>query len=584
MFNETEEKDSYADIQTQNTDSDISVSPQTQPEQMNTEKDADTQHPEKTAENKTSDSSPEAAAPAQKPAASHTDGNSKFYDEKRIEEDYKLKKRIQKRTGKTVMDKVVTSTAGVEYAIGPKLDEGGVSTTFRARRLSDGKNVVFKKYVFVPESMREYRMIKNNIRKLAERPITDENGRRLEGIVGPMDKDSLIELPASRGFGYIIEPLNTKQFMRIEKIRRVGFPDHDLVCTILSNLAYFFHRLHLAGWCCNDINDGNIYVDPKSGEIRIIDCENISVQGVKIMSGTLAYMAPEIYVTHTPDIYSDYFSLAVFYYRFLVGGYPLDGKRTEEYMIKNGLAVKQCADEIYGKNALFAFDPKDHSNSIRNMKGHRNEKSYKAQVYLWDNLPSELKQAFIRTFSDGLKYENRHLRTTDRQWLKLFEKLKKDCTVRCSCGRVCFCEPDKSGECVFCGKKLLPKQEWPIAPNPPTAPKRPTEPTREVEKVVFKAHRDIAPTHIITEAKRGQSLCGKKIHPDLNEGWMRIEYNTKRNMLGCRNFSQYTWRVIPGGDNSKAYDLPPQKIAPLSKETVIVVLRRKLELTVDEIE
>ena len=65
---------------------------------------------------------------------------------------------------------------------------------------------------------------------------------------------------------------------------------------------------------------------------------------------------------------------------------------------------------------------------------------------------------------------------------------------------------------------------------------------------------------------------------------MRIEYNTKRNMLGCRNFSQYTWRVIPGGDNSKAYDLPPQKIAPLSKETVIVVLRRKLELTVDEIE
>lgn len=68
--------------------------------------------------------------------------------------DYKLKKRIKKKTRKTVMDKVVTSTTGVEYAVGPELGEGGVAATFRARRLSDGKDVVFKEFVPAPEKCR----------------------------------------------------------------------------------------------------------------------------------------------------------------------------------------------------------------------------------------------------------------------------------------------------------------------------------------------------------------------------------------------------------------------------------------------
>ena len=65
--------------------------------------------------------------------------------------DYTERKR-RTQSGKTVVDKVVKSTTGVEYSIGKKLGAGGVARVFRARRLSDKKESVFKEYVPSPES------------------------------------------------------------------------------------------------------------------------------------------------------------------------------------------------------------------------------------------------------------------------------------------------------------------------------------------------------------------------------------------------------------------------------------------------
>ena len=474
--------------------------------------------------------------------------------------DYTERKRTAKN-GKTVTDKIVTSTTGVEYAIGKKLGAGGVARVFRARRLSDKKECVFKEYVPSPETRRMHNAIKKNIQNLMRNPLTEDDGvTPLRSFIGPMDTDSLIELPASKGFGYIMELVDTKAFLAVPNLwHRDKYPDAAVLCKACRNIAYLFRRVHFSGWCYKDINEGNIYINNKTGDIRIMDCDNISVQSVKVIKGTDGYMAPEVYVTSTPDTYTDYFSMAVLFYRLLVGGYPMDGKKTRAFLISNKLSVQEAAATIYGTMALFAFDPKDRSNEIRSLTDPLNPDMYAIQTKRWNRLPAEIQNAFIRTFSTGLANSDRHKRAADRDWIKIFENLQSRGLVRCRCGKVNFGDAQRQVECIFCKAKL------PLL-----------TPAGELTTVVFSAKRDIAPTHLTIEAKRRQQLQGRAIYSGLNEGWMRIEYSAKRNLLSAVNQSRYTWIVSNGS-------CAPGERVILKKGLVITVLRRQLQLTVIEI-
>lgn len=475
--------------------------------------------------------------------------------------DYTERKR-KARSGKIVIDKIVKSTTGVEYAIGKKFDAGGVARVFRARRLSDKKECVFKEYVPSPEARRMHSAIKKNIQNLMRNPLTEDDGvTPLHSFIGPMDKDSLIELPASKSFGYVMELVDTKAFLPVPKLwHHDRYPDADILCKACANIAQLFKRIHFKGWCYKDINEGNIYINNKTGDIRIIDCDNISVQSSKTIKGTDGFMAPEVYVTSTPDTYTDYFSMAVLFYRLFVGGFPMDGKKTRSFLINNNLSVGEAAATIYGTMALFAFDPKDKSNEIRGLTDPLNPDLYAIQTKRWNRLPPEIQNGFIRTFSTGLTNSNRHKRATDRDWIKIFDNLQSHGLVRCRCGRVNFGDTQRKVECIFC-KAQLPR----LIPVP-----------SELTTVVFKAKRDIAPTHLSIEAKRKQQLQGQAIYPGLNEGWMRIEYSKKRNLLSAVNLSRHTWIV------SGAPCAPGERVV-IKEGLVITVLRRQLQLTVVEI-
>lgn len=507
--------------------------------------------------------------------------------------DYTERKRKAK-SGKMVTDKVVKSTTGVEYAIGKKLGAGGVAKVFRARRLSDKKECVFKEYVPTPENRRMHRDIKKNIQNLMQNPLTDDDGvTPLRSFIGPMDKDSLIDLPASKSFGYIMELVDTKAFLSIPKLSHPDrYPDADILCKACSNIAHLFKRVHFRGLCYKDINEGNIYINNKTGDIRIIDCDNIGVQSTKTIMGTPGFMAPEVYVTNTPDTYTDYFSMAVLFYRLFIGGFPMDGKKTMAFLTNNNLSIQEAASTIYGSMALFAFDPNDKSNEIRGLNDPRNPKLYALQAKSWDRLPPEIQNGFIKTFSTGLTNSNRHRRATDRDWIIIFDSLQSGGLVRCRCGRVNFGDTRRKVECIFCKTKLpllkteppirkyVPPVPKPVPPEPkpvPPVPKPvPGIPKFEPTTVVFRAKRDIAPTPLAIEAKRKQQLQGQAIYPGLNEGWMRIEYSKKRNMLAAVNMSRYTWIV------SGAPCAPGERVA-IKEGLVITVLRRQLQLTVVEI-
>ena len=475
--------------------------------------------------------------------------------------DYTERKR-KARSGKIVIDKIVKSTTGVEYAIGKKFDAGGVARVFRARRLSDKKECVFKEYVPSPEARRMHSAIKKNIQNLMRNPLTEDDGvTPLHSFIGPMDKDSLIELPASKSFGYVMELVDTKAFLPVPKLwHHDRYPDADILCKACANIAKLFKRVHFKGWCYKDINEGNIYINNKTGDIRIIDCDNISVQSSKTIKGTDGFMAPEVYVTSTPDTYTDYFSMAVLFYRLFVGGFPMDGKKTRTFLINSNLSVGEAAATIYGTMALFAFDPKDKSNEIRGLIDPLNPDLYAIQTKRWNRLPPEIQNGFIRTFSTGLTNSNRHKRATDRDWIKIFDNLQSHGLVRCRCGRVNFGDTQRKVECIFC-KAQLPR----LIPVP-----------SELTTVVFKAKRDIAPMHLSIEAKRKQQLQGQAIYPGLNEGWMRIEYSKKRNLLSAVNLSRHTWIV------SGAPCAPGERVV-IKEGLVITVLRRQLQLTVVEI-
>ena len=513
--------------------------------------------------------------------------------------DYTERKRKAK-SGKTVIDKIVKSTTGVEYAIGKKFDAGGVARVFRACRLSDKKECVFKEYVPSPERRRMHNDIKKNIQNLMRNPLTEDDGvTPLHSFIGPLDKDSLIELPASKGFGYVMELVDTKVFLSVPKLwHQDTYPDADNLCKACINIAHLFKRVHFKGWCYKDINEGNIYINNKTGDIRIIDCDNISVQSSRTIKGTDGFMAPEVYVTSTPDTYTDYFSMAVLFYRLFVGGFPMDGKKTRAFLIKNNLSVPEAVATIYGTKALFAFDPKDKSNEIRGLTDPLNPGLYAIQTKRWNRLPTEIQNGFIQTFTTGLTNTNRHKRATDRDWIKIFDNLQSCGLIRCRCRRVNFGDSQRKVDCIFCKAKLpllkpamgashqpTPRQMTKPVHKPVTKPtltptSKSSSPapnaTSELTTVVFKAKRDIAPTHLTIKAKRKQQLQGQAIYPGLNEGWMRIEYSKKHNMLSAVNLSNHTWSV-----SGKSY--AHGKRVVIRKGLVITVLRRQLQLTVEEI-
>lgn len=515
--------------------------------------------------------------------------------------DYVERSRIAK-SGKIVTDRIVKSSTGVEYAIGPVLGRGGVAAVFRARRVSDQKECVFKEYVPDPLTVKQHKVIKRNILKLMNTPLTEDDGHtKLSSFIGPMDKDSFIPLPSSKGFGYIMELVDTSVFLNLPKLwHNDTYPDAVVKCTILKNLSYFFRRVHLAGWCYKDINEGNIYFNSVTGEVRIIDCDNISIQSERSIKGTNGYMAPEVYDTDTPDTYTDYFSMAVLFYRLCVGGFPLDGKKTQDYLIKHNKSVIDAGPDIYGKMALFAFDPKDKSNEIRGLVDLIDPKLYKTQVLLWDALPTKLQNAFIKTFSEGLAVSKRYSRTSDYEWMSLFDDLLANNIVKCKCGKANLGDPNKAGLCPFCDAKIKPMKRTTTVLNPTPQPPRipslnpapqptvnpipkpaPTARTgTELTKVTFTVKRDIEPRSFDIIAKRSVVLPAKNFCSDLNDGWMKLQYKREMNALGAVNKSNYTWIVTYKGVKNQC---GPGGRVVLKKGMIITVISKRLQLTVNDI-
>lgn len=134
------------------------------------------------------------------------------------------------------------------------------------------------------------------------------------------------------------------------------------------------------------------------------------------MDCTLGYAAPEGYAPDSrPTRESAAYAAAVWLYRLLVGGYPLEGRRTRAVLAESGGEEEAMAAQLYGDEALFVFDSRDPSNSLDGLPG-----PFARQTARWNALPDALRRAFIAAFGDGLR--DPALRPSPGRWAALLRQ------------------------------------------------------------------------------------------------------------------------------------------------------------------
>ena len=241
----------------------------------------------------------------------------------------------------------------------------------------------------------------------------------------------LVQAAGRDGFGYVM-PLREERFVGITDLltRRV-VPTFRALVTAGFELAHNYLQLHAEGLCYHDISFGNVFFDPQSGEVRICDNDNVSVNGQRsAIAGTPRFMAPEIVRGESaPNAQTDLFSLAVLLFYMLVNHHPLEGEQEAQIRALDLPAMTR----LYGNSPIFIFDPNDHSNRPR--PGYQEN-----ALKLWPLYPQFVQTLFVRTFTDGL--HNPYHRTMESQWRGALVRLRDSIFYCQQCGSQNFHDPD----------------------------------------------------------------------------------------------------------------------------------------------
>ena len=325
---------------------------------------------------------------------------------------------------------------GRNYKVLDKLGEGGQGVVYL---ISDGaNNYAFKLYISEQSKDFIYNL-KNNIHKGA--PSND--------FIWPK---TLVEFSDGTS-GYIMDlrPKNYSSFISY-LTGKTKFSSYRALLDWCIRLVNSFKKLHERGYAYQDLNDGSFFLEPNSGDLLICDNDNVSANKTNLgILGKMRYMAPEIVrgdidkltnERQLPDMHSDRFSLAVILFMTLCMGNPFEGECLKKYTIVD----EQAEYEMYGANPVYVYNENDNSN--RPIRGYHTVviKKYKA-------LPSYIKDAFHKTFTDGLK-DRENGRTTELEWIKLLCKFRDE-LISCDCGKEYiygFNEKNKNITCPYCKK------------------------------------------------------------------------------------------------------------------------------------
>lgn len=200
--------------------------------------------------------------------------------------------------------------------------------------------------------------------------------------------------------------------------------------------------LHRFGYSYQDLNDGNFFIDPQTGDVLICDNDNVMPQGEKSgIMGKARYMAPEIVAGGIPDKYSDRFSLSVILFMLFYANHPFEGAR----VVACPCMTESYERRFYGSEALFIYDPTNKENlPVRGI--HQNV------IRRWPVFPQLLRDTFTQEFSQE-KLKNPCTRMIEQNWEKIISQVRDSLVVCPHCSDETFVDIEKTQcSCMNCGK------------------------------------------------------------------------------------------------------------------------------------
>ena len=229
-------------------------------------------------------------------------------------------------------------------------------------------------------------------------------------------------------FGYIMK-LRPNEYVDFPKFlkAKVHFKNGQTAIRAALKMVNAFKLLHNRGCSYQDLNDGNFFINPETGDVLICDNDNVAPYGSTFgIAGKPGYVAPEIVLgAKSPSVHTDRFSLAVILFLTLVMARPFEGQMT----------TVPCLTEkhdrlFFGEDPVFIFHPTDKRNPpVRGIHGNA--------INFWPTLPSYIHDAFVKTFVRGIKDKGAnedHGRTTEAEWEKLLLRLRDETLTCPKCG------------------------------------------------------------------------------------------------------------------------------------------------------
>jgi eukaryotic-like serine/threonine-protein kinase len=260
-----------------------------------------------------------------------------------------------------------------------------------------------------------------------------------------------VTLPSAAGcksFGYVM-PLCEVGYVPLARLvngnlNPASDPSFAAILASCRQLVESFRLLHAGGLCYRDISLGNVLLNPATGDIRICDVDNVSVDdGTSAVLGTPLFMAPEIVRDTTysvvPSRRTDLHSLAVLLFVLLFMEHPLIGRRVDQ-----GIWDEAHAQRHFGTDPLFIMSPTDSSN--RAVKPH-------VERY-WQLYPEFLRARMLTAFGEGLN--DPRARVTEGEWGRVLTRLRDGMGTCPRCTATVFYDlgSPTTEVCVACGAPL----------------------------------------------------------------------------------------------------------------------------------
>lgn len=246
-------------------------------------------------------------------------------------------------------------------------------------------------------------------------------------------------------YGYIMKlrPQNYYEFGNF-LLAKVSFKSFTAMLSAAMRICDGFMMLHRFGYSYQDLNDGNFFIDPQTGDVLICDNDNVMPQGEKSgIMGKARYMAPEIVAGGIPDKYSDRFSLSVILFMLFYANHPFEGAK----VVACPCMTESFEKRFYGSEALFIYDPTDKSNlPVRGI--HQNV------IRRWPAFPQMLRDTFIEEFSKE-KLQNPSSRMIEQNWKKIISTIRDGLVVCRHCAEETFVNiSNTTDKCMNCGKDV----------------------------------------------------------------------------------------------------------------------------------